>query len=366
MATPPAPISQLNILIIGDSGTGKSSYIKRLQQQAFSHDTTRTKECDILTIKLKTNQGADISIKIFNIAGSQRGKTKINEYFKNIDGCIIMFDLSRPETYDNVLGWHNDIRNVNKSDDLQWMLLANKCDLEKSQESDYAIGSMKDYCQMLGSCCSFETSNKENINIEKSLKTLIDEIIKRKKPSISIPLENEKREYRFKVLVIGERNTGKTAIINRYTKNTFSGTYRTTIGADLAVQKIQYDPNTIVHLHIWDIAGEERFGGMTQLFYKDAAGCLIVFDITTPVSLTNSAAKWKDDFDKKLDIHENNQVPCILIGNKCDLKRDGTDINEDFINEFSRRHQFTDYLATSAKNNINIKEAFSILLGKVK
>ncbi|CAF4426608.1 unnamed protein product, partial [Adineta steineri] len=91
------------------------------------------------------------------------------------------------------------------------------------------------------------------------------------------------------------------------------------IGADLAIQKIQYDPNTIVHLHIWDIAGEERFGGMTQLFYKEAAGCLIVFDITTPVSLTNSAAKWKDDFDKKLDIHENNQMPCLLIGNKCDL-----------------------------------------------
>jgi len=54
---------------------------------------------------------------------------------------------------------------------------------------------------------------------------------------------------------------------------------------------------------------------MTHIFYKDAAGCLIVFDESRSSTL-HGAVKWKDDFDNKVNFDEDNQVPCVLVGNK--------------------------------------------------
>ncbi len=68
-----------------------------------------------------------------------------------------------------------------------------------------------------------------------------------------------------------------------------------------------------------DIAGEERFGAITPLFYRDAAGCLIVFDVSKPTTLVNGAVKWRNDFDDKVNFDENNQIPCLLVGNKVNI-----------------------------------------------
>ncbi len=57
---------------------------------------------------------------------------------------------------------------------------------------------------------------------------------------------------------------------------------------------------------------------MTHLFYRDAAGCLVVFDVSRASTL-NGAVKWKDDFDNKVNFDNENQVPCVLVGNKVDI-----------------------------------------------
>ena len=65
----------------------------------------------------------------------------------------------------------------------------------------------------------------------------------------------EKREYLFKILVIGELGTGKTSFIKRYVNNFYSQIYRATIGLDFAFKEFQWDDNTAVRVHLWDIAG---------------------------------------------------------------------------------------------------------------
>lgn len=57
---------------------------------------------------------------------------------------------------------------------------------------------------------------------------------------------------------------------------------------------------------------------MTHLFYRDAAGCLIVFDVSRTTTL-NGAIKWKDDFDAKVNHDPNHQIPCVLVGNKVNI-----------------------------------------------
>jgi GTPase SAR1 family protein len=56
---------------------------------------------------------------------------------------------------------------------------------------------------------------------------------------------------------------------------------------------------------------------MTHLFYRDAAGCLIVFD-ESRYSTLHGAARWKEDFDTKVNFDSNNPIPCVLVGNKVD------------------------------------------------
>jgi len=69
--------------------------------------------------------------------------------------------------------------------------------------------------------------------------------------------------YVYKILVVGDSGTGKTSIINRYTKNEFPQNYKATVGVDFAVKSVQWDKNTVVRLQLWDIAGQERFSTLS-------------------------------------------------------------------------------------------------------
>jgi Ras-related protein Rab-32 len=62
---------------------------------------------------------------------------------------------------------------------------------------------------------------------------------------------------------------------------------------------INLDSNTVVRLQLWDIAGQERFGNMTRVYYKEAVGAFIVFDVTR-ASTFEAVHKWKHDIDSKV------------------------------------------------------------------
>lgn len=67
----------------------------------------------------------------------------------------------------------------------------------------------------------------------------------------------QKREYLYKVLVIGELGTGKTSFIKRYVHQFFSQNYRATIGVDFALKVLNLG-DLVVRLQLWDVAGQER------------------------------------------------------------------------------------------------------------
>lgn len=64
------------------------------------------------------------------------------------------------------------------------------------------------------------------------------------------------KEHLYKLLVIGDLGVGKTSIIKRYVHQNFSSHYRATIGVDFALKVLHWDPETVVRLQLWDIAGE--------------------------------------------------------------------------------------------------------------
>jgi len=163
--------------------------------------------------------------------------------------------------------------------------------------------------------------------------------------------------------VVGSLGAGKTAIIRRYVAGVFSRIYKATIGVDFALKVVTVDQNTKVYLQLWDIAGQERFGGMTKIYYKKAVGALIVFDVTD-LKTFHAVENWVNDIREKL--RGSPDIPIILLGNKCDLVKDGKyTVSQEQIEEMASKHHFIGWKYTSAKDNINIAEAVDKLLEAV-
>nr|CAD7429014.1 unnamed protein product [Timema monikensis] len=174
----------------------------------------------------------------------------------------------------------------------------------------------------------------------------------------------DKREHLYKILVIGELGTGKTSIIKRYVHQFFSQHYRATIGVDFALKVLNWDTNTIIRLQLWDIAGQERFGNMTRVYYKEAVGAFIVFDVTRAATF-DAVVKWKQDLDTKVQLPDGSPIPCVLLANKCDQQKEGLVNNPAKMEEYCKERGFTGWYETSAKENINIEEAARLLVTKI-
>lgn len=68
-------------------------------------------------------------------------------------------------------------------------------------------------------------------------------------------------------------------------------------------------------------SGQERFGNMTRVYYKEAVGAFIVFDVTR-VATFDAVVKWKEDLDSKVQLSDGRPIPCILLANKvCTLSQ---------------------------------------------
>ncbi|KAH7954800.1 hypothetical protein HPB49_021922 [Dermacentor silvarum] len=179
-----------------------------------------------------------------------------------------------------------------------------------------------------------------------------------------VTMKEPQREHLYKILVIGELGTGKTSIIKRYVHQFFSHHYRATIGVDFALKVVEWDENTLIRLQLWDIAGQERFGNMTRVYYKEAVGAFIVFDVTRSQTF-EAVRKWKADLDSKVQLPEGSSVPCVLLANKCDMSKEGIVNNPAAMNEFCRENNFGGWFLTSAKENLNIEEAARFLITQI-
>ncbi|KAL0095406.1 P-loop containing nucleoside triphosphate hydrolase protein [Phycomyces blakesleeanus] len=180
---------------------------------------------------------------------------------------------------------------------------------------------------------------------------------------------SEVREYLYKILVVGDLGTGKTSIIRRYVHNIFSSNYKSTIGVDFALKVIQWSPEIIVRLQLWDIAGQERFGNMTRVYYKEALGAFVVYDVTRPQTF-EGVTKWKHDIDSKVTLPEawgGGNIPVVLLANKSDLIHEGhgQQVNAEDMDRFCAEQGFLNWFETSAKEDTNIDEAARHLMTAV-
>ncbi|XP_043285265.1 ras-related protein Rab-32-like [Venturia canescens] len=170
------------------------------------------------------------------------------------------------------------------------------------------------------------------------------------------------KELLFKFLIIGDYGVGKTAIVRRYTEGKFSSNYKITIGADFAIKTLDWDPRTKINLQLWDIAGHERFGYMTRVYYKYAVAAALVFDISR-VATFQSVKKWLVDLRDKVTLPDGSSIPIVLLANKCDIHT--VSVPTEQIVKFCKENKIASWYITSAKENKNIDEAMRYLVESV-
>eukprot|EP00690_Seculamonas_sp_ecuadoriensis_P001621 EC815085.1.p2 GENE.EC815085.1~~EC815085.1.p2 ORF type:complete len:205 (+),score=97.36 EC815085.1:36-650(+) len=167
----------------------------------------------------------------------------------------------------------------------------------------------------------------------------------------------EKCDCLIKLLLIGDSGVGKSCLLLRFSDNTFTTSFITTIGIDFKIKTIELDGKK-VKLQIWDTAGQERFRTITTAYYRGAMGILLVYDVTDESSFTN-VRQWM----RNIEQHASKNVDKILIGNKCDLpnRTVATEKGEALARDFN-----ISFMETSAKNNINVDHAFIEIARLVK
>ncbi|XP_024085177.1 ras-related protein Rab-38-like [Cimex lectularius] len=170
--------------------------------------------------------------------------------------------------------------------------------------------------------------------------------------------QNEKIFLKF--LVVGDDAVGKTAIVKRYICENFSSTYKITFGAEFSTKQVLWNDETVVNIQFWDIAGQERYGYITSVYYRNAVGCFIVFDISRYDSF-ESVTKWFETLKEKVLIETTEKIPVILLANKWDtgIYR----VSDEEITRLCNKLGLTTWFKTSALNNLNIDEAVNRLIG---
>ena len=83
----------------------------------------------------------------------------------------------------------------------------------------------------------------------------------------------------LKIIVIGTSGTGKTSLVNKWTKNIFSDSYKATIVSEFCF-KIVEDEGNLYRVMMWDVAGQDKNIMVTKLFAKNSDGCVIIYDAT--------------------------------------------------------------------------------------
>ncbi len=169
----------------------------------------------------------------------------------------------------------------------------------------------------------------------------------------------------LKIVLIGDGGVGKTAIRERYLGRGFKAQYLLTIGADFAMRDDTISGESIRY-QIWDLAGQQRFDAVREVYYKGSVGALLVYDVTRPDSYFNTP-KWINE------LWTNNgrgRVPIVVVANKIDMRELSDDtvspeqgrVFTDRLTKLTKPEGFNcHYIETSAKTGVNIQASFTLL-----
>ena len=162
------------LLLIGDSGTGKSSLILRFADDSFNGSFISTIGVDF-KIKTVDVEGFKIKMQIWDTAGQERFRTIVSSYYRGAHGIIVVYDVTDTQSFSKIQHWLKEIENYG-TDQVSKLIVGNKCDLNDKRTVDFA--SAKEFADEFG-IPIMEASARSNINVDKIFLAMAGNILEK-------------------------------------------------------------------------------------------------------------------------------------------------------------------------------------------
>lgn len=176
----------IKVVIVGNSGVGKSNLLSRFVQNEFSNDSRATVGVELLTKSYRINKKI-IKLHLWDTAGQERFKSITSSFYKGSKGAIIVYDITNRESFTQTDKWLSEIKDL-ADRKIDVIICGNKCDLEQKRKVSTEEGLLKCNINSIG---FFETSALNSVNIDEAFKYLIKEIYE---SSIKLVINNDNLE----------------------------------------------------------------------------------------------------------------------------------------------------------------------------
>ena len=177
------------LCVFGDYNTGKTSFLNLLQNYNYVNTYEPTIGVEFSSKLFKLNDTETVKVAFWDCAGQERFHSVTENFFHNITGGMLFFDVSCRESYNNVLEWIIKFRKKN-DDNIPIILVGNKIDKKRVISKNDAYILATDFNMKY-----IEISVKEGINIKNALELLIDNIYKNKEENPNIKKVGDEDNY---------------------------------------------------------------------------------------------------------------------------------------------------------------------------
>ena len=164
---------KLKLIVLGDSGVGKTNIISRYVSNTFSNDSKATVGVEFFTKPFRVNNDI-VKLEIWDTAGQERYKSITSAYYKGSRGALLVYDITRPSTFEDIEKWMTELKEKVRGS-LKIIIIGNKLDLTKERKVDTetALEKAKSLNVPL-----METSAFNSTNIQKAFESILREMYK--------------------------------------------------------------------------------------------------------------------------------------------------------------------------------------------
>ena len=163
----------------------------------------------------------------------------------------------------------------------------------------------------------------------------------------------------LKIVILGEGRVGKTSILSKYFSKKFDQSQKSTINPNFYEKTVKYNGKD-VKFAFWDTAGQEQFDAISTIYYQDAKGALLVYDVTI-FETFKKVKKWVNTLQEAVG----KDTVFVIAGNKFDLLgKSQMDEQASEIDPYCAQ-QNCKHFYTSAKTAFNLDVAFDTLINAV-
>jgi Ras-related protein Rab-11A len=159
------------IVIIGDSGIGKSNLLLRYTKNEFLPEFRATVGAEFAT-KLVIIQGINIRVQLWDTSGSEKYKSVANTYYRGAQGALLVFDIVNRSSFESLPKWLSDLRNEIGAE-AAILLVGNKADMKEYRDVQY--DEAEEFAKK-NKLCYIETSALEPLNVDLAFNTVVHEI----------------------------------------------------------------------------------------------------------------------------------------------------------------------------------------------